>query len=168
MIILTNPKDNFDYSLTWFWQCPMKLSPWHIHTDWFQEFFSNNSLFWRYNLELSNSRFVWPYIYLKSPRNFRKPHGKFSEPFYIENTKFHFNIMTEISTFFGPDFLCHWMPLNFCLKYLCNWQLMYARAKILAQNGNFGCFASLKGQKWAKIAEAKKMAIFFNFWVKKC
>ena len=103
-----------------------------MHTDWFQEFFSNNSLFWRYNLELSNSRFVWPYIYSKSPRNFRKPHGKFSEPFYIENTKFHFNIMTEISTFFGPDFLSHWIPLNFCLKYLCNWQLMYVRAKILA------------------------------------
>ena len=102
------------------------------HTDWFQEFFSNNSLFWRYSLELSNLRFVWPYISLKNPRNFRKAHGKFSEPFYIENTKFHFNIMTEISTFFGPDFLCHWMPLNFCLKYLCNWQLMYARAKILA------------------------------------
>ena len=33
--------------------------------------------------------------------------GNFSEPFYIENTKFHFNIMIEISTFFGPDFLCH-------------------------------------------------------------
>ena len=102
------------------------------HTDWFQEFFSNNSLFWTYNLELSNSRFVWPFIYLKSPRNFRKPHGKFSEPFYIENTKFHFNIMTEISTFFGSDFLSHWIPLNFCLKYLCNWQLMYARTKIFA------------------------------------
>ena len=127
-------------------------NPSPYHTDWFQEFFSNNSLFWRYSLELSNLRFVWPYISLKSPRHFRKPHGKFSEPFYIENTKFHFNIMTEISTFFGPDFLSHWIPLNFCLKYLCNWQLMYARAKILAQNGNFGCYASLKGQKWAKIA----------------
>ena len=103
-----------------------------LHTDWFQEFFSNNSLFWRYSLELSNLRFVWPYISLKSLRHFRKPHGKFSEPFYIENTKFHFNIMTEISTFFGPDFLSHWIPLNFCLKYLCNWQLMYARAKIFA------------------------------------
>ena len=103
-----------------------------LHTNWFQEFFSNNSLFWRYSLELSNLRFVWPYISLKNPRNFKKAHGKFSEPFYIENTKFHFNIMTEISTFFGPDFLSHWIPLNFCLKYLCNWQLMYARAKILA------------------------------------
>ena len=29
---------------------------------------------------------------------------------------------------------------------------MYARAKILAQNGNFGCYASLKGKKWAKNA----------------
>ena len=103
-----------------------------IHTDWFQEFFSNNSLFWRYSLELSNLRFVWPYISLKNPRNFKKAHGKFSEPFYIENTKFHFNIMTEIFTFFGPDFLSHWIPLNFCLKYLYNWQLMYAKAKVLA------------------------------------
>ena len=102
------------------------------HTDWFQEFFSNNSLFGRCSLELSNLRFFWPYISWKNPRNFKKAHGKFSEPFYIENTKFHFNIMTEISTFFGLDFLSHWIPLNFCLKYLCNWQLMYARAKILA------------------------------------
>ena len=101
------------------WMIQLSRS-WPRHTDWFQKFFSNNSLFWRYNLELSNSRFVWPYIYLKSPRNFRKPHGKFSEPFYFENTKFRSNIMTDISTFFGLDFSSHWIPLNFCLKYLCN------------------------------------------------
>ena len=123
----------------------------HGHTDWFLEFFSNNSLFWRYSLELSDLRFVWPYISLTNPRNFKKAHGKFSEPFYIEKTKFHFNIMTEISTFFGPDFLSHWIPLNFCLKYLCNWQLMYTRAKILAQDGIFGCYASSKGQNGLKL-----------------
>ena len=33
---------------------------------------------------------------------------------------------------------------------------MYARAKILAQNGTFWCYASLKGQKWAKIAAKLK------------
>ena len=103
-----------------------------MHTDWFQEFFSNNSLFWRYSLELSNLRFVWPYISLKNPRNYKKDHGKFSEGIYIENTQFHFNKMTEISIFFGPDYFSHRMTLNFCFKYLCNWKAIYAKSKILA------------------------------------
>ena len=71
------------------------------------ELVPDNIIFSLINEILKNKDVKNGFIFDGFPRNLKQAHGKFSEPFYIENTKFHFNIMAGISTFFGPDFLSH-------------------------------------------------------------